>query len=332
MADVGVKFTVVADTREAKGELNDLEKAAERVQNASGRGGGGGGGGNPSRPGGDGEEFGKAAGKQIGKALAGFMAREASGIIFAEMRRRGMGGDRLDIAQAAVGGALAFGTTGAMLGGPWGALIGGGLGAAAGGIKAWQEKEENKRKSVRALYDDIDVYNRSFAASAEAMAVKQLISLTPKADRGLKIGLLQSEVVQAQEAIRKNLADMIYGGETDTPFFKELSAKYNSNRSLLGMLDQAGLANELESIMPATPPEIARDAFAKRGLYAGAQVPANAGTDEANRKLGIVVDVLNNIYNLTKSYISTPYPPEIQALPHGRLYRTGPINATVYGN
>ena len=76
MADSDVKFTVVADTRAAKGELSDLEKAAERVQNASNRGGGGGGGGggSPPRPGGEGEEFGKAAGKQIGKSLAGFMA------------------------------------------------------------------------------------------------------------------------------------------------------------------------------------------------------------------------------------------------------------------
>ena len=76
MADSDVKFTVVADTRAAKGELSDLEKAAERVQNASNRGGGGGGGGggSPPRPGGEGEEFCKAAGKQIGKSLAGFMA------------------------------------------------------------------------------------------------------------------------------------------------------------------------------------------------------------------------------------------------------------------
>ena len=42
MADGDVKFTVVADVAKAKSDLEDVEKAAERVQDAVGRGAGGG--------------------------------------------------------------------------------------------------------------------------------------------------------------------------------------------------------------------------------------------------------------------------------------------------
>lgn len=306
MADSDVKFTVVADTRAAKGELSDLEKAAERVQNASNRGGGGGGGGggNPPRPGGEGEEFGKAAGKQIGKALAGFMAREASGILFNELRRRGMGGQNLDIAQGALGGALAFGTTGAMLGGPLGALIGGGLGAAAGGIKVWQEKEELKQKQIEELEDHPRQTNQSLAAWTQQAAMERIIRLTPLSQRYSQIEMMQDVQAQRVDHFRQAMEMMVkMGDKLPENLRKETAETYQTSVGMLRMLNQAGVAAQMDLLMKdatAKPPDIAVDAFAQRGLYAGAMVTPDAYQASVQHNLERAVDILNNILEVAR--------------------------------
>ena len=300
MADSDVKFTVVADTRAAKGELSDLEKAAERVQNAAGRGGGGGGGGgggvNPPRPGGEGEEFGKAAGKQIGKALAGFMAREASGILFNELRRRGIGGDSLDIWQGALGGALAFGTTGAMLGGPWGAVIGGAAGAAAGGIKVWQEQEELKQKQIDELEDHPRQTNQSLAAWTQQAAMERIIRLTPRDQRYNRIAEFQSVEAQKSDHFRQQLEMAIrMGDKLPEKLRKEAAEQYQASQGRLRMLNQAGVAELMDRFKPELPPDIATDAFAKRGLYVGATIPANAYQEGIAHDVNMALHVLEEL-------------------------------------
>lgn len=298
MADSDVKFTVVADTRAAKGELSDLEKAAERVQNAANRGGGGGGGGggNPPRPGGEGEEFGKAAGKQIGKALAGFMAREASGILFNELRRRGIGGDSLDIWQGALGGALAFGTTGAMIGGPWGAAIGGGLGAAAGGIKVWQEQEELKQKQIDDINDSSDYRAMDITAWTQSAAINKLIQLAPKADRYNTIVHYQEEATDRADSLRKIMMEKIEEGEDQSSLsFKALAFWTKNAEGMVKGLNQAAMSELMDMAKPFSPPDIAVDAFARRGLYAGAMVTPDAYQGEISQSVKRAVDLLEKL-------------------------------------
>lgn len=302
MAESDVKFTVVADTGAAKRELSDLERAAARVQSAANRGGGGGGGGNTPRPDGEGEEFGKSAGKQIGKALAGFMAREASGIIFNELRRRGIGGDNLDIAQAAFGGAMAFGTTGAMLAGPWGAVIGGGIGAAAGGFKAWQENEEVKREQIEALEDDPRKSNQSLAAWTQQNAMMRMIQLTPLNQRYTQIQMLQEETAKRSDHFRKALEMAIEMGSKLPPALrKEAEEQYNLSSGLTRQLNQASMATLMEMIKPITPPDIATDAFAKRGLYAGATVSPDVYQQSISQSVDQAVQLLRQILEASRA-------------------------------
>lgn len=322
MADSDVKFTVVADTRAAKGELSDLEKAAERVQNASNRGGGGGGGGggNPPRPGGEGEEFGKAAGKQIGKALAGFMAREASGILFNELRRRGMGGQNLDIAQGALGGALAFGTTGAMLGGPLGALIGGGLGAAAGGFKAWQKLQEDEMAKQLARNQQmlgLDVEDagraRSLAAMKYMTATSRLFDAAP--NRQARVEMIGNEAGRLDSMLKDvtlRLKKMIEAG-TDPNDGGFLAAKQERAdlasrlQALETMKFKAGLEDPLALASAAS----FSDAFSKRGLYVGGQVDVGsineriaAANEEQVSLLRQIAERMRNISTVIPTYAS----------------------------
>ena len=123
MADSDVSFSVKADTSEAQSNLDRLAEAWERVRNANGwntgGNGGGGGGGNPPRPDRpekDGEDFGKAAGKQIGRLIAAYMAREATGTLFRALRTPGQESPGLDMAQSITQGALTWGSMGAMVG------------------------------------------------------------------------------------------------------------------------------------------------------------------------------------------------------------------------
>lgn len=324
MADSDVKFTVVADTGEAKRDLSDLEKAAERVQSAANRGGGGGGGGgggNPPRPTGEGEEFGKAAGKQIGKALAGFMAREASSIVFSELRRRGIGGSNLDIAQGAIGGALAFGTTGAMLGGPLGALVGAGLGAAAGGFKSWQDvqKDEAAKEMARnQQLQGLDIENaareRSLAAMKYMTAQGRLFDSAP--NREARVEMIGKEADALGEMLSKvtmRIRKMIESG-TDPNNSGLLAARMERSdiatrlQQLETMKFNAGL---MDPIAMASAAEFS-DAFSKRGLYVGGQVDVGnvneriAATNEAQLDvLRQIAESMRNISTIIPAYAST---------------------------
>lgn len=290
MADSDVKFTVVADVAKAKSDLEDVEKAAERVQDAVGRGsggGGGGGGGNPprpDRPDKDGEDFGKAAGKQIGRLIAGYMLHEATGLVFRALHAPGQESPGLDMAQGVVGGALKWGTMGATAGaafGPWGAAIGGAGGLVAGGVSGYfgaelDERDKAYLRDRQKLGLDLEDEGRarSLAAMKYMTAEGRLFSAAPGRDARVEmIGKEADALRKMLEDVTGRIKQMIDGrvDQTSAGFVAatqeraDLAARL---QQLEAMKFKAGLQDPLAMASAGDY----MDAFSRRGLYVGAQV------------------------------------------------------------
>jgi len=288
--DVG--FVVSADTAEARREVGYLEADYKKLADfiaglGRGPGGGGGGGGgvvNPPHPGDDGETFGKAAGKQIGKIVAGYMLHEATGLIFRAMQTPGRESPQLAMAQSITGKALQYGTMGTMAGmafGPWGSVIGGGIGALAGGVAGYfgAEMDERDKAYVRSRQKlSLDMEDRGRERSLAAMkymtAEGRLFDSAPGREARVEmIGKEADTLRKMLEDVTARLKSMIderadQSGPAFLAAVQERGDLATRLQQLEAMKFKAGLTDPLGFAAASD----FTDAFSKRGLYVGATV------------------------------------------------------------
>lgn len=302
MADYEVKLRVDADGKQAEKELDDIEAKGQRIKRTLG-GGGGGGGKGPRQQGRDmGEEFSKVAGRAIGKAIAGFVAHQVSGVVFEGLRTHGGDNTNVDRAEATVGGALQYGTMGAMVGGPWGAAIG----ALVGGVTSLVgqlQKEANQRAAVD---QGIRMSNWESANSATSGIGKAALgALVDRAwtGNGGRADVLRGQVKdtlgQYQTARRR--FDEAAGWDQGSEGFKVRQADFQrAQQQYFGALQE--WANEkLSGIGNAKPYEAGEfsDAFSSRGMYIGPQVDAADVNDTLGDRIQEQVNLLRQLVDIS---------------------------------
>lgn len=288
MADYETKLVVGADASQAEAELEKLEKKRKELES-------GGPGGAPPTPGGDrdsrrqGEEFGRAAYRQIGKAVAGFAASQIASIAFTAARTPG--GDNVNVnrAESAVGGALQYGTMGAMLGGPIGAIIGGMAGTLAG--LARHEAELAKQIGENRVQRSASVYNANVSAAARASdaAFGELLRGHTSGERASMLEARREELRSGPgEWSIKNLEAEIRKredrGEVSGREYESLAQNIAMQRQREAALTDQIIAARMDSRMAETvKADDFADAYSRRGLSIG----GDAATAAMNEQLAI---------------------------------------------
>ena len=327
MADYEVKLRVDADAAEAKKDLDEIEARGERVKRTLeadgdgggkaprghgretgaardvGGGGGGGGGKGPRAQGREmGDEFSRVAGKAIGKAIAGFVAHQVSGIVFEGMRTYGADNTNVDRAQSAVGGAIQYGTIGATVGGPWGAAIGVLVGGITGLVGQLQ-KEKNQKAAVD---QGIRMSNWSAAGGATAgIGRSALGALLDRAwtGNGGRGEILRGQVKDTLGVYRdaRRRFDEASGWDQNSEAFKARQADFQrTQQAYFGAATE--WANEkIGSIGNAKPYEAAEfgDAFGARGMYMGPQVDAASVNDKLGDRMQEQIGLLRQLVDIS---------------------------------
>jgi len=306
VADYEVKLRVDADADEAKKDLDEIEARGERVKRSLEGGGGGGGGGkgkSPRRQGQEmGDEFSKVAGKAIGKAIAGFVAHQVSGIVFEGMRTFGGDNTNVDRAQAAVGGAMQFGTMGAMMGGPWGAAIG----ALVGGVTSLVGQLQKEDRQRAAVDQGMRMSNWESANGAAASIGKTALSgLLDRAwtGNGGRAEVLRGQVQDTLGVYRtaRSRLDEASGWDQEAEAFKVRQADYQrAQQQYFGALQD--WANErLAGIGNAKPYEAADfgDRFTSGGMYVGPQVDAAGVNDVLGDRMQEQIGLLRQLVDIS---------------------------------
>jgi hypothetical protein len=99
------------------------------------------------------------------------------------------------------------------------------------------------------------------------------------------------------------MAKMIANGDKgDSELFKAQLTQYNGKQAFLRSLNRMSVEETMsmaEALKPSAP-NIALDAYAKRGLYAGAMVPAESGTENIEQGIADVVGILRQILETSR--------------------------------
>ena len=302
MADYEVKLRVDADGKEAEKELEEIESKGQRIKRTLG-GGGGGGGKSPRQQGHEmGEELSKVAGRAIGKAIAGFVAHQVSGIVFEGMRTYGGDNTNVDRAQATVGGAMQYGTMGAMVGGPWGAAIG----ALVGGVTSLvgQLQKENNQKA--AVDQVIRMSNWQAAEGATAGIGKSALgALLDRAwtGNGGRAQILRERARTALEnyTTARSRFTEASGWDQGSEAFKVRQADFQrAQQAYFGALQD--YANEkVAGIGNAKPYEAGEfgDSFSARGMYIGPQVDVASVNDKLGDSMDEQIALLRQLVDIS---------------------------------
>ena len=306
MADYEVKLRVDADAASAKKDLDEIEAKGERVKRSLEGGGGGGGGGkgkSPRRQGQEmGDEFSKVAGKAIGKAIAGFVAHQLSGIAFEGMRTFGGDNTNVDRAQAAVGGAMQFGTMGAMVGGPWGAAIG----ALVGGVTSLVGQLQKEDRQRAAVDQGMRMSNWESANGAAASIGRTALSgLLDRAwtGNGGRAEILRGQVKDTLGSYRtaRSRLEEASGWDQESEAFKVRQADYQrAQQQYFGALQD--WANErLAGIGNAKPYEAAEfgDRFTAGGMFVGPQADAAGVNDVLGDRMQEQIGLLRQLVDIS---------------------------------
>lgn len=335
MADeYGIKLKVTADTADAQKELDRLlEAKSKRVQEAAAAAAGGGAA--SSSPSGGSSDAGRkagvaaaqefnraasagsrktgrdiakgfgdeaaggAAGRAIGKAVAGFAMQQIVGTAFASARTPGGDNTNVDRAQSAVSGALQYGTMGAMLGGPWGAAIGalvGGVSGLAGQLAAERQQRQEVRNGYRMQWNQA---NESTLAGWGSMAKSRLLDW-----QGSREGRLEwlaenrmdtARAVNAAQAKMESVAGM---DKTSNEFVR---AQQDLSRAMAAY--QTAVNDEAQERMrPLYDPYSVGDfgdSMGARGLFVGPQVDVAGANDKVIEQQTRMVDLLQKLVDLS---------------------------------
>ena len=304
MADYEVKLRVDADGKQAERELDEIESRGQRVKRSlEGGGGGGGGGKGPRQLGRDmGDEFSRVAGKAIGKAIAGFVAHQVSGVLFEGMRTYGGDNTNVDRAQAAVGGAMQYGTMGAMVGGPLGAAIG----ALVGGVTSLVGQMQKERNQRAAVDQNIRISNWQSAEGATTGIGKSALgALLDRAwtGNGGREKILRGQVKDTLGGYRdaRRRFEEASGWDPNSEAFKVRQAEFQgAQQAYFGAIQE--YANEkIGSIGNAKPYEAAEfgDAFSARGMFIGPQADVAGANDALGDRMQEQIGLLRQLVDIS---------------------------------
>lgn len=305
MADYEVKLRIDADADKAKQDLDEIEAKGQRIKRTLGGGGGGGGGKSPRQHGREmGEELSKVAGRAIGKAVAGFVAHQVSGLVFEGMRTYGGDNTNVDRAQAAVGGAMQYGTMGAMVGGPWGAAIG----ALVGGVTSLVGQLQKEKRQRAAVDQNIRMSNWQAAEGATSgigkSALGALLDRAWTGDGGrAKILREQAKSAFGNYQDARSRFEKASGWDPNSEAFKVRQADFQgAQQAYFGALQE--YANEkIAGAGSARPYEAGElgDAFSARGMYVGPQVDVASVNDVLGDRMQEQVNLLRQLVEISNN-------------------------------
>lgn len=296
MAEYDLKLVVDADTTEAQRKLDALgggasaeggkpptgtpapsaspeaEAAAARVRRVRA-----GSDGRPTlsnNPDDFGRKAGEIAGRAIGKAVAGFLAHEVAGTVFANLKAPGADNRTVEKAESAVGGALRYGTMGAMLGGPWGAAIGGVVGAGVG----YYQEQTRQKKAAEAEENATRISDyarrRDTAIGASDSAFSRSLDLAGGWRRRLEAMRARREEIatgSGPTSIR-SLEGFLRGADPNARNTIELKGILEAQKNRVASLDRQILEEGLSVAPGRMEAGSVTDSWAKRGVQVGAQV------------------------------------------------------------
>ncbi len=305
MADYEVKLRIDAEADKAKQDLDEIEAKGQRIKRTLGGGGGGGGGKSPRQHGREmGEELSKVAGRAIGKAVAGFVAHQVSGLVFEGMRTYGGDNTNVDRAQAAVGGAMQYGTMGAMVGGPWGAAIG----ALVGGVTSLVGQLQKEKRQRAAVDQNIRMSNWQAAEGATSgigkSALGALLDRAWTGDGG-RAKILRGQAKTAFENYQdaRSRFEKASGWDPNSEAFKVRQADFQgAQQAYFGAIQE--YANEkISGAGGARPYEAGElgDAFRSRGMYVGPQVDVASVNDVLGDRMQEQVNLLRQLVDISNN-------------------------------
>lgn len=264
----------------------------------------------PANPARDGDDFGRAAARQIGRAVAGFALHQGAAIAFAAARTPGANNVGVDRAEAAIGGALQYGTVGAMLGGPLGAAIGGLAGAVSGLVRHEQELAKTIAESRQGRVDS--AYRQEVASSVRASdaAFAELLSGRTYGERArmlearreeLRTGPGQWSIANLEASLRRREA----AGDTQSHAYRTETANLEMQRQREAALTDQIIATRMEDAAPwQLRAADFSDSFSRRGLTVGGDV-ATAALNEQVAIAREQVQLLRRIADMGTTSIHT---------------------------
>ncbi len=246
----------------------------ERAKAAAGRGGG-------ESAGEFGRAAGDVAGHMIGKAVAGFVAHQLASTVFAAMKTPGGDNRKVNMAEAAVGGALQYGTLGAMVGGPVGAAVGG----LAGAIAGLAQEAIRQKKAVEARDLEIDNADYARARNTPIRASDQAFSQSLEMAGGWRqrVAMLRArrdEIANGdgQWSVR-SLEKELKGVDPESAVSQRLMASLETQKNRVAALD----AQLVQEGLPWQPGRLdagsVTDSWARRGIGIGASVDVSQVND-----------------------------------------------------
>ena len=310
--EYGVKLKVTADTAEAEASMDQLlDRKARRVQDATGAGG------ESAAPGGvsadsarkagraAGQEFertvsGGAAGKAIGKALAGFALHQGLGTAFEFARTPGADNTSVSRAQSTISGALQFGTAGAMLGGPAGAVVGAALGGAFGLAQQLARERQERRETRIGMWQTAWQNSEGLLAGFGSEAQRRLLGWQGSREARIEWLTANRRDLQARQ---KESADRLaaFSGDKTSTEYTYLQGEYQR----LGTLYNRAVYDEMQERMsplydPYTASEFS-DAFSRRGLTVGPSVDVASANGKVIELQERMVDLLQRIVDTSNA-------------------------------
>lgn len=251
-----------------------------------------------------GDEFSKVAGKAIGKAIAGFVAHEVSGLVFEGFRTYGGDNTNVDRAQAAAGGALQYGTMGAMVGGPWGAAIG----ALVGGVTSLVGQLQKEKQQRAAVDQNIRMsYWQAAEGATSGIGKSALGALLDRAwaGNGGRAAILrrQAKDMFGNYKDARSKFEEASGWDPNSEAFKVRQADFQgAQQAYFGALQD--YANERIANAGSAKPYEARelgDSFSARGMYVGPQVDVAGVNDTLGDRMQEQVNLLRQLVDISNA-------------------------------
>ena len=224
------------------------------------------------------DEMSKRSAGAIGKMVAGFVAHEGVSLMFKAARDPSGGNQRLDIAESGVNGAIAGATSGAMMAGPWGAVIGGVLQSSVGMIGTMIDQMKEKQRSIVERESSDRGQKRSLEDQISDSAFSKLTENMSRESRLVEMQRRKEALETLKGRAEYNLR---YAGDTSTVAYKEMEQQRNEIQNRIMSLESS-IANERMNIPLGRMIDTSSvtDSFAKRGLFAGAQVDVASVNDK----------------------------------------------------
>lgn len=279
------------------------QEAAERVKRESGRAEAG--------AGKQADEFGRAAGdvagRLIGKAVAGFVAHQLAGTVFAAMKTPGGDNRAVNMAEAGVGGALQYGTMGAMIAGPIGAAVGAAAGAVAGLAQEAVRQKQAVAARDQAIREADYARERDTPIRASDQAFAQSLEMAGGWRQRVAMLRARRDEINAGDGewSVKNLAAQLKVLDPESSRGRVVAASLETQKNRVAQLD----LQMLQEGLPWQPGRLEAgqlaDSWAKRGIGIGATVDVSQVNDRIMSEVQSCRQLLERIANMGTDSLHT---------------------------